>query len=1021
MLQAQTQTPSSSWSGVKRCAVLCGSSCVGFIVLLVSMVLIFMVTSPYRVEYDLLESQSPKLRAGTLSNGMKYQILQNKLKAERFASFAAVEVGSMDEDESERGIAHMVEHMAFDSTRDFPGRAGLWKKVLDLGGVFNAFTSFRNTVYMLWELPVASLDDALMVHTNQLFGQTVQDSKNLNLEKGAVLSEGRFRNESMSLALEAMLQNHGGSKWRPASRMPIGTIETIESWTPDQVSAFLGKWYRPAAVTLILVGDFPSLETVEQKLMSAEIGKIQPSYPGSRDPFSRPALGPIRPQKSIFIHPVDGLDATWISLFVSRPYAEHRRKFNHFRTETVSRLFSVLYVASTLSRYAIMYPSASELRLAAVLYSEEYSFGTGLNLWSVIVPGPSRGSTWKQDFVAALIELRRMADDGPDDIVVTLLLYVVHAIFYVLEAFGDSLDHMTMAMLVLGDMDPHYPFLDFTQQKLIQTQFLDYGFTESAKAHIKAEARMLWNCLTDGLGKGEATLNVFVDDKTYSSASVKDQEWISASVLGSLIDEVAGMEFLGESPLYSLLSASGTGGKDSLVTPKEKEPQDKVSLPSTPPKLAGSKNGITQYTLSNGIPLNLKQLPSANGAVSVSVNALRTVLRDPMESAAACFLINAYSQQSSMDCVNGEVLRAKALLHESCYLNTFTGEPCDPSLFNYESPLLALRTSIEDFTYDRTQTMELAEKVFSANLVRQRRASPLESLPYVMFQEENLSPEDIQRLDPSLVNAWVREMFSSGSVEINVVGTFDEQLLVNAVNRAFGSLPSYSKSLVGLDVYDAANVDFFGKVPAWNNFPSHRSCDVHSVSPNRAFVAGRVPAPSYASLAPYNSAGAISYVDSVIRSALFDSMRRDAGFTYFVQVQADRSLVFPAQSYYYLVWAPLPQNIDASVQTANQTLSGAIWDLDMPKKIAKSVVMGLSGELNAGDVSMWLSIMQGLSLKSPVSWKAYTGSVRSIDTFDKVFEFQDLEFIVSRTVHGVIDTAAIVTVAGESTCLPSSL
>jgi zinc protease len=96
----------------------------------------FLFLTPFQANYEKKATISKTISHGDLSSGMKYKFLNHKKEKGSVSVLVAVDVGSVDEEEHERGIAHMVEHLAFDSTEDFPGRATVWHE-----GLF----SFQNT------------------------------------------------------------------------------------------------------------------------------------------------------------------------------------------------------------------------------------------------------------------------------------------------------------------------------------------------------------------------------------------------------------------------------------------------------------------------------------------------------------------------------------------------------------------------------------------------------------------------------------------------------------------------------------------------------------------------------------------------------------------------------------------------------------------------------------------------------------------------------------------------------------
>ena len=199
------------------------------------------------------------VRQGTLSNGMRYFIAFNEKPEDRAELRLAVAAGSMQEEEDQLGVAHFVEHMAFNGSTHFEKNELV--DYLELTGTrfgadLNAYTSFDETVYMLQarsdSLPL--LEKGLLVLEDWAYGVTFEDEE-IDKERGVVVSEWRTR-----LSAEQRMQQkyfpvlYKGSRY--AERLPIGDPELIETVKYDRVKAFYKDWYRPDLMAVVAVGDF---------------------------------------------------------------------------------------------------------------------------------------------------------------------------------------------------------------------------------------------------------------------------------------------------------------------------------------------------------------------------------------------------------------------------------------------------------------------------------------------------------------------------------------------------------------------------------------------------------------------------------------------------------------------------------------------------------------------------------------------------------------------------------------------
>src|SRR3954447_3276542 len=200
----------------------------------------------------------PEVVVGTLPNGLRYYVRPNAKPARRAELRLVVKAGSVLEDDDQLGLAHFVEHMEFEGTRNFPKQsltAFLGSLGLSIGADANAATSYDDTQYTLrvpTDVPGA-LDRALLVLEDWAQGATF-DQSGIDRERGIVLSEWRMRlsagERTEDKILRAQLE---GSRY--PDRRPIGRPESIEKANRDTLLRFYKDWYRPDLMAVIVAGD----------------------------------------------------------------------------------------------------------------------------------------------------------------------------------------------------------------------------------------------------------------------------------------------------------------------------------------------------------------------------------------------------------------------------------------------------------------------------------------------------------------------------------------------------------------------------------------------------------------------------------------------------------------------------------------------------------------------------------------------------------------------------------------------
>lgn len=200
----------------------------------------------------------PAVRTGKLANGFTYYIRHNEEPKNRVVFYLANKVGSVLEDDDQRGLAHFMEHMNFNGTKHFPKNElvnYLQKAGVRFGADINAYTSFDETVY---QLPLPSDDPKILHNGIQIMRDWAQEATldpiEINKERGVVLEEkclGKGARERMQRQYWPVILNNS----RYSVRLPIGTDEVLNNFKPQAIKRFYHDWYRPDLQALIVVGD----------------------------------------------------------------------------------------------------------------------------------------------------------------------------------------------------------------------------------------------------------------------------------------------------------------------------------------------------------------------------------------------------------------------------------------------------------------------------------------------------------------------------------------------------------------------------------------------------------------------------------------------------------------------------------------------------------------------------------------------------------------------------------------------
>ncbi len=231
-----------------------------------------------------------KVRVGHLENGLTYYIRHNEEPKDQAFFYIAQKVGSIQEEESQRGLAHFLEHMCFNGTTHFPDSSlvdYLESIGVKFGAQLNAYTSVEETVYNIDNVPAreGAIDSCLLILHDWSHDLTL-DGKEIDKERGVIHGEWRMRNTGMTRILVKHLEKLMSDS-RYGRRFPIGLMEVVDECPYDTLRAYYHKWYRPDLQGIIVVGDI-DVDQIEGKIKNL-FGNIKVQQPvAEREYYSVP-------------------------------------------------------------------------------------------------------------------------------------------------------------------------------------------------------------------------------------------------------------------------------------------------------------------------------------------------------------------------------------------------------------------------------------------------------------------------------------------------------------------------------------------------------------------------------------------------------------------------------------------------------------------------------------------------------------------------------------------------------------
>ncbi len=250
----------------------------------------------------------PAVRFGTLANGMNYAIMKNATPPDQAALRMRIDAGSLSESDEQQGLAHFLEHMAFNGSNNVP-EGEMIKRLerlgLSFGGDTNAFTSFDQTAYTL-NLPNttdAVVEESLFV-LRETASELLMAADAVDRERGVIVGEERTRDTPDLRATKALFAFLAPGQ-RLASRLPIGDLDIIRTAPRERFVDFYRDYYRPERATLIAVGDF------DVDKMESQIKAAFESWDNTAPDGADPDLGQVKARGTeTFIHVEPGTQSS---------------------------------------------------------------------------------------------------------------------------------------------------------------------------------------------------------------------------------------------------------------------------------------------------------------------------------------------------------------------------------------------------------------------------------------------------------------------------------------------------------------------------------------------------------------------------------------------------------------------------------------------------------------------------------------------------------------------------------------
>ncbi len=702
---------------------------------------------------DLLAD--PAVKWGRLENGLRYAILPNHEPKGRVSARLAVQVGSLYENENQRGLAHFLEHMAFNGSRHFPSASVVeffQRLGMDFGGDTNASTNFDRTIYQL-ELPdtkPGTLRESFTFFADVASGLLL-DPKQIEKERGIILSEKRAR-DSVGLRTFLAELEFLVPDTRFPQRLPIGLEDVIRTASRERFVEFYDTWYRPERMFLVIAGDIDAatVEPLVKELFSLVTAR-SPDLP-------EPHLGTVTAPDSIIatLHPEPEAGSTNVSLETVVPYA--------FEPDTAA--LRLKYLPRTLAlrmlnrRLSILAKKEGAPFLSGLVgVTEQFNFFRNAS-----IELNCRPDQWQAALAVAEQELRRALQHSfqSDELA---------------ESVAEMRNNLEQAVLTAPTR----------RSNALADELADDLLDRSVTTHPSADLALYQPALAKITPEDcAAALRT-----TWSEANGRD-----IFVTGNLS--------LNQAPQAIAAAYAASHALPVAAQAKTEEAAFAYTDFGRPGEVAGKQNiddlGATLLQFKNGVRLNLKPTDFEAGRIRLSVRVGGGTLTMPINQPGLSLLANVAFTAGGLGKHSVDDLQ-RILAGKTLGLGF--GAQADAFTFSGDTNRTDLLLQLQLFCAFLTDPGYRPESIRQVHKAAEQLYARLAHTPDGPFQLEVdrlLASGDVRFGLPAQeamlartldeLKAWLTPEFARGPVEIAIVGDFDSAATITAVAQTFGALPA---------------------------------------------------------------------------------------------------------------------------------------------------------------------------------------------------------------------------------------
>ena len=708
------------------------------------------------------------VKIGHLENGLTYYIRHNAFPEHVASFYIAQKVGSINENDDQRGLAHLLEHLAFNGTEHFKGNSlqdYLQSIGVEYGRNLNAYTSIDKTVYYFTDVPTtrtSAVDSCMLILKDWSNGISLTKQA-INDERDVVHNEYRMRMVGQQLMLERNLPKlYQGEKY--GYRMPIGLMSVVDGCDPETLRAYYRKWYRPDNQAIIIVGD------IDVDHVEAQIKKL---FSGIKVPKNAAKVVPV---------PVADNDT---AIYVIDKNKEQKFDMINIMMKTDaypdSLKGNMAYLVMSYLRSVV--GSMFDARLAEQTREADCPFlqgsaGVGSYLISgtkdaFSISGVAKPGKVKEAYAAFLREAKRVRDFG-----------------FTATEYARAKENF------MSGMETMYENRNKMKNEQFTTQYVDH-FTDNEPIPSLEDEYKIYQMIVPGFTVEH------INDAMKNLISETDTNFVSMV----LMKEAEGVSYPTEQELAAIVKQVRGEKLEAYVDNVKQEP-----LMASAPKAGSIKKvvenkvlGFKKLTLSNGAKVVLKKTDYKDNEIRVAGSAnvgYSAFQNDPVNAANA----STVWEVSGLAGFTGNDLQ-KMLAGKQCGVG-LTMSPFRHGIAGTSTPkdletmMQLLYLSMTNLTKDEkafenlknTYTTVLSNKSNNPNMVYQ------DSIQSTLYLGNKLAllpnAEDIQNINYDRVLDMQKQLYGNAKdFTFYFVGNYDEKVLLPLIEQYIASLPNKGMKL----------------------------------------------------------------------------------------------------------------------------------------------------------------------------------------------------------------------------------